>query len=207
MSEKKEPESEAGGEGADGAPAKKKLAGKQLILFIVAPAVLLLGGGGAAAWFFIFNKPPAAEGAADAKGEEKKDKEKDKKKEKDKEKGGEKKEGEPGQVPVLGEGPNGEGLLTLPDILVNIATSSDRPAYLKLKITLKTADTEVAGALEAAVPMIKDQLTGFLRELRTEDVAGSAGYQRLQLELLKRVNLAVAPAKVDAVLIEEMLVN
>lgn len=206
MSEKKEPESEAGGEGAEGAPAKKKLAGKQLILFIVAPAVLLLGGGGAAAWFLVFNKPPAA-ASADGKADEKKDKEKDKKKEKEKDKGGEKKEGEPGQVPVLGEGPNGEGLLTLPDILVNIATSSDRPAYLKLKITLKTADTEVAGALEAAVPMIKDQLTGFLRELRTEDVAGSAGYQRLQLELLKRVNLAVAPAKVDAVLIEEMLVN
>jgi flagellar FliL protein len=206
MSEKKEPESEAGGEGAEGAPAKKKLAGKQLILFIVAPAVLLLGGGGAAAWFLVFNKPPAA-ASADGKADEKKEKEKDKKKEKEKDKGGEKKEGEPGQVPVLGEGPNGEGLLTLPDILVNIATSSDRPAYLKLKITLKTADTEVAGALEAAVPMIKDQLTGFLRELRTEDVAGSAGYQRLQLELLKRVNLAVAPAKVDAVLIEEMLVN
>jgi flagellar FliL protein len=40
-----------------------------------------------------------------------------------------------------------------------------------------------------------------------EDIAGSAGYSRLQLELLKRVNLAIAPAQVDAVLIEEMLVQ
>ena len=34
-------------EGEEGAPVKKKMAGKTLILFIVLPAVLVLGGGGA----------------------------------------------------------------------------------------------------------------------------------------------------------------
>jgi flagellar FliL protein len=210
MAEKKAPEGEAGAEGAEGAPGKKKLAGKQLILFIVAPAVLLLGGGGAAAYFLVFAKPPAAAEGEAGKGEDKaKDKKDDKKKDDKKkdEKGGEKKEGEEGQQAVVSEGPNGEGFLTLPDMLVNISTGTDRVAYLKLRVTLQMADSEVAAAVEAAAPRLRDQFTGFLRELRMEDVAGAAGYTRLQLELLKRANLAVAPAKIDAVLIEELLVQ
>jgi flagellar protein FliL len=208
---------EAGAEG-EGAPGKKKLAGKQLILFIVLPAVLLLGGGGAGAYFFLFKKKPAAEAQhADAKGGEhakdehgkdakKDDKKDDKKKDKKEAHGGEKKEGEGGGM-KMAEGPNGETFLTLPDLLVNVATSDSKPAYLKLRLTLQTKDAEVAEVISPALPRVLDQYTGFLRELRMEDLQGSAGYARLQMELLKRVNLAVAPAQVDAVLIEEMLVQ
>jgi hypothetical protein len=42
------PAPDAGAEG-EGAPVKKKMAGKTLVLFIILPAVLVLGGGGAAA--------------------------------------------------------------------------------------------------------------------------------------------------------------
>lgn len=214
MAGKKEKKGEAPPEGADGAEGeeggggKKKLAGKQLILFIVLPAILLLGGGGAAAYFLVFAKKPAA--VADAHGEKGKEDEKKKKDEKKKEKGkdekgGEKKDGEGGIK--LAEGPNGEGFMTLPDLIVNIATADSRPAYLKLRLTLQAKDMETAEAIEPLLPRILDQYTGFLRELRMEDIAGSAGYSRLQLELLKRVNLAIAPAQVDAVLIEEMLVQ
>lgn len=214
MAGKKEKKGEAPPEGADGAEGeeggggKKKLAGKQLILFIVLPAILLLGGGGAAAYFLVFAKKPAA--VADAHGEKGKEDEKKKKDEKKKEKGkdekgGDKKDGEGGMK--LAEGPNGEGFLTLPDLIVNIATADSRPAYLKLRLTLQAKDMETAETIEPLLPRILDQYTGFLRELRMEDIAGSAGYSRLQLELLKRVNLAIAPAQVDAVLIEEMLVQ
>ena len=214
MAGKKEKKGEAPPEGADGAEGeeggggKKKLAGKQLILFIVLPAILLLGGGGAAAYFLVFAKKPAA--VADAHGEKGKEDEKKKKDEKKKEKGkdekgGEKKDGEGGIK--LAEGPNGEGFLTLPDLIVNIATADSRPAYLKLRLTLQAKDMETAETIEPLLPRILDQYTGFLRELRMEDIAGSAGYSRLQLELLKRVNLAIAPAQVDAVLIEEKMVQ
>jgi flagellar FliL protein len=197
-------------EGADGAEGggKKKLAGKQLILFIVLPVVVLLGGG-AAAYFLLFNKPPAAEAHDKAK-----DKAKEKKEEKKEgeAKGGEKgkdgkdKEEEEGGI-KMSEGPNGESFMTLPDVIVNIVTTDARPVYLKLRLTLQTKDLETAETIKPLLPRILDQFTGFLRELRAEDIAGSAGYSRLQLELLKRVNLAVAPAQVDAVLIEEMLVQ
>ena len=189
----------------EGSPKKKKLAGKQLVLFIILPALLLIGGGGAAAYFFVFKKPPsAAEAKAKAKAEPDK-KSKEKKEAKKGDKGGEKKGGE-GEAKTS-EGPNGEGFLTLPDIVVNIATADSRPAYLKLKLTLQAKDMETIEVVQPLLPRVLDQYNGFLRELRMEDVAGSAGYSRLQLELLKRVNLAVAPAQIDAVLIEEMLVQ
>ena len=200
------PEGADGAEGEEGAGGKKKLAGKQLILFIVLPAILLLGGGGAAAYFLVFAKKPAA--VADANGEKGKEEDKKKKDEKKKEKGKEGKGGEKKEGGIeLAEGPNGEGFVTLPDLIVNIATPDSRPAYLKLRLTLQTKDMETAATIEPLLPRILDQYTGFLRELRMEDIAGSAGYSRLQLELLKRVNLAIAPAQVDAVLIEEMLVQ
>jgi flagellar FliL protein len=212
MAGKKEKKGEAppeGAEGEEGAEGKKKLAGKQLILFIVLPAILLLGGGGAAAYFLVFAKKPAA--VADAHGEKGKEEDKKKKDEKKKEKGKEGKEGKGGEKKEggikLAEGPNGEGFVTLPDLIVNIATPDSRPAYLKLRLTLQAKDMETAETIEPLLPRILDQYTGFLRELRMEDIAGSAGYSRLQLELLKRVNLAIAPAQVDAVLIEEMLVQ
>jgi flagellar protein FliL len=188
-----------GGEEGD-APVKKKMAGKQLVLFIILPALLVLGGGGAAAYFFMFKKPPAgAEASKDGKAKP------EKKKEKKEAKKGEKKNDEAGVT--FSEGANGEGFMTMPPITVNITTADSRPAYLKLKLTLQAKDMETAEAIEPLMPRIMDQYTGFLRELRMEDLAGSAGYARLQNELLKRVNLAVAPAQIDAVLIEEMLVQ
>lgn len=222
MAKEKDAKPDEAAEGTDlvegGAKPKKKLAGKQLILFIVLPAILLLGGGGAAAYFLVFKKKPEAhadaKGGKDAHGKEKKDDGHGKKDEKGKkddghgkkeEKKGESKDGK-GEM-KLAEGPNGEAFLTLPDMLVNITSSGDRPQYLKLRVTLQAKDAEVAEAIKPALPKILDQFTGFLRELRTDEVSGSAGYARLQLELLKRVNLAVAPAQVDAVMIEEMLVQ
>ena len=46
-----------------------------------------------------------------------------------------------------------------------------------------------------------------MRELRATDLEGSAGMYRLREELLRRVNVAVYPAKVDAVLFKEVVVQ
>ncbi len=47
----------------------------------------------------------------------------------------------------------------------------------------------------------------FLRELRPEDLAGSQGGYQLRMEILRRVNMVIAPSRANSVLIEEMLVN
>jgi hypothetical protein len=82
-----------------------------------------------------------------------------------------------------------------------------RPAYLKLRLTLEAPDDATVATLTEHVPRVTDQFNGFLREMRTDDLAGSAGAYRLRLELLRRVNLVIAPSQVNAVLIEEMLVQ
>jgi flagellar FliL protein len=186
-----------GGEGADGeAPAKKKMSGKTLVLFIILPAVLVLGGGGAAA--FLLLKPSGEQHAEANDGH-------------GKAKGGHGEEATGEAVP----GPNGTMIMhgdnvvfvTLPEMLVNIQGPEGRPAYLKLKLTLEAPDDATVAALGEHIPRVTDQFNGFLREMRTDDLAGSAGAYRLRLELLRRVNLVIAPMQVNAVLIEEMLVQ
>jgi flagellar FliL protein len=192
------------GEGAEGegAPKKKKLSGKNLILFIVLPAILVLGAGGGAAYMLLFKGGGAEQHAeADAGGGHGKAKGG----------GGHGEEGAAEAVP----GPNGtmitygEGVVfvELPEMLVNITGPDGRPAYLKLKLTIEAPDDAVVTAVGAQVPRVTDQFNGFLRELRTDDLSGSAGAYRLRLELLRRVNLVIAPQQINAVLIEEMLVQ
>lgn len=190
-----------GGEGDDAAPKKKKIP----LLFIVIPAaVMVLGGGGAAAFFMLQPKPAAAEAEGGEHGEAKADEGHGEAKKK--EAGGAEGEADP-SMGVIAEGPDGVTFFTLPDMLVNIQGPEGRPTYLKLKLTLETKDAQVAEQLQAEMPRLQDMFQGFLRELRPEDLAGSAGSFQLRAEILRRVNLVAAPGKVDAVLIEEMLVQ
>ena len=185
------------GEGGEGAPAKKKLP----LLFIIIPAALVvLGGGGAAAFLLMKPKPAEAEAGDHAKPAKKEEK-----------KGGDHGGGKEGEAdPAAGTiaaGPDGVTFYTLPDMIVNIQSPDGRPTYLKLKLTLEMKDAELATHLQGEMPRMQDMFQGFLRELRPEDLAGSAGSYQLRAEILRRVNLIAAPGKVDAVLIEEMLVQ
>lgn len=202
-------EGEAAVEGDGAAPKKKKLP----LLFIIAPvALLVLGGGGAAAFFMLKPKPAEAQGAeAEAgHGEEKADAKAEHGKEEKKESGGhgaaEGGEADP-SLGVIAPGPDGVTFYTLPDMVMNIQSPDGRPTFLKLKLTLEMQDAEVATHLQEEMPRLQDMFTGFVRELRPEDLSGSAGTYQLRAEILRRVNLIAAPGKIDAVLIEEMLVQ
>jgi flagellar FliL protein len=211
--------------GAEGAPAKKKMAGKTLVLFIALP-VLLLGGGGAAAMVLLGGKDkPAAEGDAhagdtkkasekDAKGKDAKDDHgKDAKSKDAKGKDAKGKDASAGDVPAIDLGTLRIGeagmpsYYTLPDVIVNLSSIEGTGSLLKLKLTLEASDASAFDALQPLMPRVLDQFQSFLREMRVEDLNGSASQVRLRLELLRRVNLAIAPGTVDAVLVEEMLVQ
>ena len=190
------------GEGVD-APKKKKIP----LLFIVIPAALLvLGGGGGAAFFLMQPKAAAAE-EGDHGAEKKGGHEKKAEKKGGGDHGGGADAAADPSLGVISEGPDGVTFYTLPDMVVNIQSADGRPTYLKLKLTLETKDAHVAEQLQAEMPRMQDMFQGFLRELRPEDLAGSAGSFQLRAEILRRVNLIAAPGKVDAVLIEEMLVK
>ena len=179
------------GEEGEGAPAKKKIPLKFLIIGGVA-AVLILGGGGTAGFMFLKPKPDEAHAGKDKKKEEKKK--------------GDKKEGEKLAGEVR-EGPDGILFYTMPNVVVNMQTADGRATFLKLKLTLEVPDQETVDLLEPNMPRLQDMFQTFLRELRPEDLQGSQGSYQLRMEIQRRVNLVIAPSKVNAVLIEEMLVN
>jgi flagellar FliL protein len=96
----------------------------------------------------------------------------------------------------------------MPDILVNLANAgSDRTQYLKVKITLEVPDQILAKQITPVMPRVTDAFQTYLRELRPTDLDGSAGLYRLKEELTRRVNVAIAPSRVSAVLFKEIVVQ
>lgn len=95
----------------------------------------------------------------------------------------------------------------LEEIIVNLNTGGRKSSFLKVRVNLELANADDIKRIEAVMPRIMDNFQVYLRELRIEDLKGSAGMYRLREELLSRVNIAVAPAKVNDVLFKEMLVQ
>lgn len=112
--------------------------------------------------------------------------------------------GEPGAEVAEGPPPV---FFDLPDMLVNLTAPGGEKAMLKLVVALELPDAETQAAIEPILPRVIDNFQVFLRELRVEDLSGSAGMFRLKEELVRRVNLAVAPSKVRDVLFKEMLIQ
>lgn len=190
---------------------KKGLGRKKLILMIAVPVlVLLLGGGGAA--FFLMGGDPAPEqaaadggaaaGATDTSGGS----------------------DEVAEGAANGDAPDGEGskrpegasvfyaasglvFYDLPDMIVNLNSSGRQSRYLKIKVALEFGDPKVVDQIETVMPRIVDHFQVYLRELREDDLRGSAGLYRLKEELMIRVNQALRPAKIRDVLFKEMLVQ
>lgn len=97
--------------------------------------------------------------------------------------------------------------MDLPEMTVNLSTGAQRPQYLRIKIALELADPAIATQLQPMMPRVQDTVQTFLREVRPGDMEGSGGVLRLKEEITRRVNLVAAPARVDAVLFREILVQ
>lgn len=182
--------------------------------------VLLLGGGGAAAYFMgmldgllgvkkeecveekdehgeVIKPCPAKEEAAEGHGEEAAA------------------EDAHAEAPADDHGGDGKGkdgkgatnFLEIPPITVNLVGEDGTQNYLRLTVQLEMKNPADKSKVEAVMPRVIDQFQTYLRELRVQDLRGSAGIYRLQMELLWRVNQAAAPTEVKDVLFQEILVQ
>jgi flagellar FliL protein len=95
----------------------------------------------------------------------------------------------------------------LPEFVVNLNTGSRRTTFLKLRASLQLDSAQSVPHVGERLPLIIDHFQIYLRELRPEDLDGSAGTYRLREELLKRVQLTLAPVVVTDIVFAEMLVN
>ncbi len=168
---------DAEGDEDEGEGSPGKRGGKKKLLLFVALA-LFVGGGAAAAYFSGLVQPLIAMlGGVDETAAEE----------------------TTGPVKVV--------FYDLPEILVNLNTGGRKSTFLKIRVSLELENAEDVARIEAVMPRIIDNFQVYLRELRVEDLKGSAGMYRLREELLTRVTLAAAPSKVSDVLFKEMLVQ
>jgi flagellar FliL protein len=175
-----------GTEGQDGqteGAGSKRLSKKKLILFIVLPVVLVVAL--LAGLYFSGVLDPLI---------------------------GKKKEtGEHGEMLSAdgkgGHAETGSYYYDLPDLIVNLSDAGNKQRFLKLSISLEMEKKEDEVKLKTVMPRITDQFQTYLRELRVEDLRGSAGIYRLRQELLARVQVAAEPVKVRDVLFREILVQ
>jgi flagellar FliL protein len=96
----------------------------------------------------------------------------------------------------------------VPDMMVNLTGSpGERVQYLRVKVVLELKEEKQVEEIKPTMPRVTDIFQTYLRELRPADLNGSAGLFRLKEELTRRVNNAVAPVKVSAVLFKEIVVQ
>lgn len=96
----------------------------------------------------------------------------------------------------------------MPELLINMTPApGERPQYLKVKLVLEVKEAPQALLIQPNIPRVMDIFQTYLREVRPSDLNGSAGMYRLKEELTRRVNVAVAPTQVSAVLFKEILVQ
>jgi flagellar FliL protein len=104
--------------------------------------------------------------------------------------------------------PKPSSYVEVPDMLVNlVGLPGERVQYLKLKIVLEVKEEKQVETIKPNLPRVIDIFQTYLRELRSSDISGSAGLFRLREELTKRVNAAVSPNQVSAVLFKEIVVQ
>jgi flagellar FliL protein len=99
--------------------------------------------------------------------------------------------------------------MDMPEVLVNLSNTgaAERTQYLKVKVVLELPDQEMTGQIQPVMPRLMDTFQTYLRELRPTDLDGSAGLYRLKEELTRRVNAAIAPSRINAVLFKEIVIQ
>lgn len=85
----------------------------------------------------------------------------------------------------------------LPEMVINLQSHSRKQGSLmRIKVSLELEKATDIPKIEEVLPRITDTFIVHLREVRPEELEGSAGVYRLKEELLYRVNRAIRPAKV-----------
>lgn len=95
------------------------------------------------------------------------------------------------------------------EMIVNLSPEpgQDKARFLKLKVSLELKNSGVEAEVKPLMPRVEDAFQVYTRELRASDLTGSAGLYRLREELLRRVNVAIHPARAEAVLFKDVVVQ
>ena len=181
MAKDKEVSTEVVGGAADAAEAKPN---KRKRLIIAAAAGVLLLGGGGGAYAFMGGKDAQAADSAEADHDEAAKEE-------------------------SGHGEGGEGgaeqFVDVPAMVVNLRNADGGSHFIKLHFMLVPGAKATPDTLTGKLPLLLDAYQPFLRELRPEDLAGSAAVFRIKEEMLVRANSTLGTGYVKDVLIQDLV--
>jgi flagellar protein FliL len=102
-------------------------------------------------------------------------------------------------------GEEGETYVDAPAMVINLQGSDGTARFLKIRFTFVPASAAKGELIKAKLPLIVDALQPFLRELRPEDLAGSAAVFRIKEEMLVRATGAMGPGVVKDILIQDLI--
>jgi Flagellar basal body-associated protein len=168
---------QADGANANGEAAPPKSGKKKLVFIGIGVAVLLIVGGAGAYFAGVFGEDAPP---PEAEGE---------------------------HVEAAPPPPAEPTYWSAPDLVVTLNTGERRTRYLKLRTTLELASPGDVAKVEEFTPRLVDYCQIYLRELRPEELRGSAAIVRLREDLLRRINLAVAPVVVRNVYFTDIFVE
>ena len=181
---------EGGAEAADAAKAATaKAKKKKLIVIGAAAGVLLLGGGGGAA-FMLMGGDAKAEAPKDGHGA------------KPEAKAEAKAEGGHGEAGAEGAG---GGFIDVPAFMVNLRSPDGQTRFLKLHFMIVPEDGVAPDDIKAKLPLVLDSFQPFLRELRPEDLGGSAAVFRVKEEMMVRATATLGEHQVKDILIQDLV--
>jgi len=158
--------------------APKKQGGKKKLILIAVPVLLL--GAGAGLWFGGILPPLLGMGGQQVDEQHA--------------------ESQPPPMPQ-------PAFIDLPEIVSNLNAPGRRASFVRLRAKIEISRQEDVAAVQAAMPRLVDLFSTYLREVRPEELRGSAGSHRLREELIARASLAANPARVTDVLFVEILVQ
>ena len=101
------------------------------------------------------------------------------------------------------EGP--AAYVDVPPMVVNLRSPDGAARFLKIHLMLVPGPNGTVDSVTKAIPLLLDAYQPFLRELRPEDLAGSAAVFRIKEELLVRAAQAAGPGVVKDILIQDLV--
>jgi flagellar protein FliL len=104
-----------------------------------------------------------------------------------------------------GHGEGGVSFVEAPPMVVNLREADGSARFLKIRFTLVPVNPDKAEELKKKLPLIVDAFQPFLRELRPEDLNGSAAVFRIKEEMLVRATQAVGRQQIKDILIQDLI--
>jgi flagellar FliL protein len=93
----------------------------------------------------------------------------------------------------------------VPAMVVNLRSPDGAARFLKLHFMLVPGPNATVDGLKDKLPLVLDAYQPFLRELRPEDLAGSAAVFRIKEEMMIRTAAVLGDGMVKDILIQDLV--